>query len=384
MISNDEEKQTLSPRILLYSERNLYEREVWRCPFFEFENILLEIDSVDLLAPQRTKWYQDRLRVSLKLGNYLKAPIIDPGIVPITLDKEYDVFFTVIEKPGEALNIKAIKNLKDRCKTSVCWVAEFYAWNMKTHRSSLETLKEFDHVFFMASNYQPFNKVLPVEVTYLAAGVDTLRFCPFPNPPERSIDVLSIGRRSEKKHKALLRLAREEGLFYMYDTINDLHAYNLDDHRALVSNMAKRSRYFIVNPGKIDMPEETGGQAEFGYRYFEAAAPGTIMIGERCKNREFEKIFTWEDAVIHSPFDSEDIGDVMKELDRQPERQARIRCENVIQSLSHHDWAYRWETILRAVGLEPLPGLIKRKQRLAERAAVVQEHQLQGQTSVKR
>jgi hypothetical protein len=196
MISGKEEKQHLGPRILLYSERNLYEREVWRCPFFEFENILQEIDSVELLAPSRTKWYEDRLRVSLRLGNYLKTPIVSPGIAPIKLDKEYDVFFTVIEKPGEALNIKAIRNLKDRCKTSICWVAEFYAWNMKTHRSSLEMLKEFDHVFFMASNYQPFNKVLPVEVTYLAAGVDTLRFCPYPNPPERSIDVLSIGRRS--------------------------------------------------------------------------------------------------------------------------------------------------------------------------------------------
>jgi hypothetical protein len=240
-------------------------------------------------------------------------------------------------------------------------------------------LKEFDHVFFMASNYQPFNKVLPVEVRYLAAGVDTLRFCPYPNPPERSIDVLSIGRRSEKTHKALLRLAREEGLFYMYDTINDLHAYNLDEHRALVSNLAKRSRYFIVNPGKIDMPEETGGQAEFGYRYFEAAAPGTIMIGERCKNREFEKIFTWEDAVIRLPFDSEDIGEVMKDLDRQPERQAKIRRENIVQSLMNHDWAYRWETILKFVGLEPLPSLAERKQKLANRASIVQESQLQAQ-----
>jgi len=384
MISNKEEKQNLRPRILLYSERNLYEREVWRCPFYEFENILQEIDSVDLLAPSRTRWYEDRLRVSLRLGNYLKTPIVSPGIAPIKLDKDYDAFFTVIEKPGEALNIKAIKGLKDRCKTSICWVAEFYAWNMKTHRSSLEMLKEFDHVFFMASNYQPFNKVLPVEVRYLAAGVDTLRFCPYPNPPERCIDVLSIGRRSEKKHQALLRLAREEGLFYMYDTINDLHAYNLDEHRALVANLAKRSRYFIVNPGKIDMPEETGGQAEFGYRYFEAAAPGTIMIGERCKNREFEKMFTWEDAVINSPFDSEDIGEVMKDLDRQPERQARIRRENIVQSLLNHDWAYRWESVLKVAGLEPLSGLVKRKQKLVERAAMVQEYQTHAQPAGQR
>jgi len=384
MVSNSKERQGESPRILLYSERNLYEREVWRCPFFEFENIVLDIDSVDLLAPNRTKWYEDRLRVSLKLGNYLKSPIVDPGIAPIKLDKEYDVFFTIIEKPGEALNVKAIKNLKDRCKTSVCWVIEFYAWNMKTHQSSLEMLKEFDHVFFMAANYQPFTSVLPAEITYMPAGVDTLRWCPYPNPPERSIDVLSIGRRSEKKHKALLRLAREQGLFYMYDTINDLHAYSLDDHRALVSNMAKRSRYFLVNPGKFDMPEETGGQQEFGYRYFEAAAPGTIMIGSRCKNREFEKIFTWEDAVIESPFDSEEIGDVMKELDRQPERQARIRAENILQCLAHHDWAFRWENVLKRVGLDPLPALARRKQQLAERSALVQEAHLQGLTSGKR
>jgi hypothetical protein len=374
-----QENSGFQPRVLLFSERNLYEREVWRCGFFEFENILLDIDSVDLLAPVRTKWYEDRLRVSLKLGNFLKYPIIEPGIVPIRLNKDYDVFFTIIEKPGEALNIKAIKNMKERCKTTVCWVMEFYAWNMKTHRSSLEMLKEFDYVFFMASNYHPFKEVLPAGVSYMAGGVDALRFCPCPNPPKRSIDVLSIGRRSEKKHKSLLKLAEDEGLFYMYDTIDDLHAYDLDQHRALVSSLAKRSRYFIVNPGKFDVPEETGGQAEFGFRYFEAAAAGSIMIGERCKNREFDKIFTWEDAVIDSPYDSEEMGDVIKSLDAQPERQNRIRTENMIQCLAHHDWAYRWENVLKTVGLEPMPALQERKDNLAERIMMVEEQRMQGE-----
>ena len=148
MTTNSEQKPDAKPRILLYSERNLYEREVWRCPFYEFERILQETDAVDLLAPKRTRWYKDRLRASLKLGNYTKAALVSPGIAPIKLDKDYEVFFTVIEKPGEALNIQAIKNLKERCKTSICWVTEFYVWNMKTHRSSLEMLKEFDQVIF--------------------------------------------------------------------------------------------------------------------------------------------------------------------------------------------------------------------------------------------
>jgi hypothetical protein len=33
-----------------------------------------------------------------------------------------------------------------------------------------------------------------------------------------------------------------------------------------------------------------------------------------------------------------------------------------------HDWAYRWEIILGAVGLEPMPELFQRKERLRQLA----------------
>jgi hypothetical protein len=56
------------------------------------------------------------------------------------------------------------------------------------------------------------------------------------------------------------------------------------------------------------MPEETGGQSEFSCRYFEAAAPGIIIIGMRpAKNKEFDKIFNRRDAVIEVPFTSDEI-----------------------------------------------------------------------------
>ena len=141
----------------------------------------------------------------------------------------------------------------------------------------------------------------------------------------------------------------------------------------LVADMAQRSRYFMVNPGKIDLPAATGGQSEFGYRYFEGAAAGAILVGERARNREFDRIFSWEDAVIDVPFGSVQIGIVMQELDRQPQRQQAIRRNNMIQSLLHHDWAYRWESVLDATGLQPMPGLLARKARLANTAAQVAE-----------
>jgi hypothetical protein len=252
-------------------------------------------------------------------------------------------------------------------------MTEFWVKDMAEHKSCLEVMAQFDHVLFMFNTNEPFQKIIRGTGRYMPAGIDALRFCPYPNPPVRSIDVLSIGRRSERTHQALLRLAAENKIFYVHDTIDSLQAYDIPEHRRMMADMLKRTRYFLVNPGKINRPDETGGQVEFGYRYFEGATPGTIMVGEIPRNKEFEKIFHWEDAVIEMPFDSEDIGDIIKNLDSQPDRQTNIRRNNITQTLLHHDWVYRWEEVLNIAGLQPLPALHGRKDELRERASLVEE-----------
>ncbi len=364
--------QSPSPRILMLSQRNLYEQMVWRASFLEFEQILQQIDSVEVAAPGRRPWYRNGKRLALRLGERFKTPI-NPGVEPVKLTRDYDLFFTVCEKASELLHVQAVKGWRDRCKTSFCLLTEFWVKDMAEHKSCLEVLRQFDHVLFMFNTNEPFRKYLRGTGRYMPAGIDALRFCPYPNPPARSIDVLSIGRRSEKTHQALLRLAAEEGIFYVHDTIDGLQAYDIAQHRRMMADMLKRTRYFLVNPGKIDKLEETGGQVEFGYRYFEGAAPGTIMVGEIPQNQEFGKIFHWNDAVIEMPFDSENIGDIMQQLDRQPERQADIRRTNMTEVLLHHDWVYRWETVLQIAGLQPLPALARRKEELSRLAALVQE-----------
>jgi hypothetical protein len=374
MTPNRDNRQSQAPRVLFLSQRNLYEQEVWRASFFEFEQILQQLDSVDVVAPHRKSWYRNGKRLALRLGERFKTPI-DPGVEPVKLDKDYDVFFVVCEKASELLHVNAVKGRKDRCKTSFCLLTEFWVNQMAQHKSCLEMLSQFDHVLYMFNTYEPFQKYVRGTGRYMAAGIDALRFCPFPNPPARSIDVLSIGRRSEKTHQTLLRLAAEEGIFYVHDTIDSLSAYDIPQHRRMMADLLKRTRYFLVNPGKIDNLKETGGQVEFGYRYFEGAAPGTIMVGERPRNKVFPEIFHWDDVVIQMPFDSEDIGQIMKELDRQPERQMNIRRTNITQVLQHHDWAHRWETVLKIAGLDPLPALAARKEELQRRVAMVQGDQ---------
>lgn len=374
MISNGDDHQLHPPRVLFLSQKNLYERTVWRASFFEFEQILQQIDSVDVVAPRPKPWYRNGKRLALRLGERFKTPV-DPGVEPVKLTRDYDIFFTVCEKASELLHINSVKGWKDRCKSSFCLLTEFWVKDMAEHKSCLEVLSHFDHVLFMFNTNEPFFKFIRGTGRYMPAGIDALRFCPYPNPPTRSIDVLSIGRRSEKTHKALLRLAKEEDLFYVHDTIDSLRAYDIEQHRRMIADMTKRTRYFLVNPGKIDNPGETGGQVEFGYRYFEGAAPGTIMVGEIPRNQQFGKIFHWDDVVIQMPFDSEDIGNIIKELDRQPERQMNIRRSNITQVLQHHDWAHRWETVLEIAGLDPLPALSRRKEELNQRVALMQEEQ---------
>ena len=373
MTNSADQGERNKPRVLLFSHKNIYDQDVWRCPFREFERIIQEVDSVDVIAPKAMPSYSRRKSIAMRLGEIAPIPI-NPGIPEIRIDKEYDLFITVCEKVSELLHVKAITNLREKCKKTICWIPEFYFKDIPVYKSCIEVLKTFDYVIFMFVANEPFKAILKNHNQYLPAGIDTLNFCPYPNPPERPIDVLSIGRRAQPTHQALLRMAREERKFYVYDTIDALNAYNLEEHRLMMANMAKRSRYFIVSPGKFDRPEETGGVSEFGYRYFEAGAAGALMIGMRpFNNPEFDKIFTWPDAVIEVPFTSDAIVSAIREFDKEPERQEIARRRNVTECLLHHDWVYRWESILKTVGVQPLPALHDRKLVLQELAANVED-----------
>ncbi|NJO32169.1 MAG: hypothetical protein HC869_02655 [Rhodospirillales bacterium] len=123
-----------APRVLMFSQRNIYEREVWRCSIREFEDVVQSLDSVELTAPSPARWYQTGKRAALRLGERVRRPI-NPGIPKKVLDKDYDIFFAVCEKPSELLNVNAVRGWKDRCKTSFCWLTEFYVKNLDTHRS---------------------------------------------------------------------------------------------------------------------------------------------------------------------------------------------------------------------------------------------------------
>ncbi|NER45932.1 MAG: glycosyltransferase family 1 protein [Symploca sp. SIO1A3] len=355
-----------SARTLLLSQRQLIDH-VSYCCLYEFEDLIREIDTVDLVTP--TNSYDFSKQVFTWVKRFTRsaqfAQWITPDPNPVVLDQEYDLFFNILAGPGLFLAVDSIKNWRKKCKKAVCYIVEIWENSIPGWRPILELLKDFDHIFLGVSHAtEAVAEITGVPCSYLPPSVDTIKFCPYLPSPHRDIDVCYIGRRSAITHQVLLELAKQKKFFYYYDTAKRFHVLDPNEHRTLLANLTKRSRYLIANKANANEPHKTGKHTEIGYRFFEGAAAGAVMIGEPPATEQFNKYFDWSDAVIPIPFDAPNIGDVIAELDAQPERLEKISQDNVVNSLLRHDWVYRWRQVLEAVDIQPTPQLLDREAHL--------------------
>jgi hypothetical protein len=359
-------------RILIFSLRNIFDKDLFRCSHYEFEDIISDIDSAVLWAPAADP-STNRFKFATRLAYH--APIMfNPGIDEKLTRVKYEMFFMICAFPQDLILLNSVGKLMDICKTSVCLLDELWAREIVKNRHFLRVLAKFDRVIlYYSQTVKPLNEIIGRRCVFLPPSVDAILFCPYPDPPKRVIDIYSIGRRSEITHQHLLMMAREGNIFYVHDTIRGNQAINQKEHRELFANVAKRSRYFIVNPGLIDQPEKRGNQIEIGSRFFEGVASGAIMVGERPTSEHFDTLFDWDDAVISVPYNSRSVDKIIAALDADPERQERIRRTNIIQALTRHDCVYRWEAILKIADLEPMRGALERKTRLKELAEIVSQ-----------
>ena len=358
-------------RVLLFSVRNFWQH-VSFCQRYEFEDLIAEVDNVDLVAPRPPAERREGMivRYRNRLLGY-NRPLIDGEI---RVNKEYDLFFAVV-RPGDIKYMRPIKGLRERCRKLVCVFDELWPDDIpRLSRSDFEFMRGFDYIFSShASGTNAAKQLIQRPSQFMPAGVDALGFCPYPARPRRSIDVLSMGRCPAGLHQALLACAEQDGIFYVYDTIRDLWVRDIREHRRLLSNTIKRSRYFIAYPAKFD---EGVSHVELGNRYFDGAAGGAVLLGQGGANTPYERYFDWPDAVWSTPADGSQIAELIADLDGQPERLARIRRDGVVNILLRHDWVYRWRQILETVDLPVLHGILEREERLNQLADLVNKESL--------
>jgi hypothetical protein len=361
-------------RICMPTGRN-FTRRAFQCAFYEAQDVLSEIDDVDQIGLEPGKNFEVRESWHKRLlyHDFSKRLIfMNPGLKRVRLTQEYDLFVVMCPTYWDLLYVGAIEGWKDHCKTSVLWIDEMWVAQLPSYKYWLHALRQFDHVFIgYKGTARPLSEAIGKTCHWLPGAVDALRFTPYPNPPERLVDVYSVGRRWDGIHRALLDGSRKRGAYYVHDSfpsIAERQVYDHRQHRELFANTAKRSRYFTVAPGKINTPEETHAQIEVGYRYYEGQAAGTVMIGQSPDCDAYRELFPRADTVVPVQPDGSDVLKVLADLDSDPAHFSAMSRRNAADALLRHDWLYRWKEILRTAGIEPSARLAARERRLRELA----------------
>ncbi len=350
--------------------------------FYEFEDVISSIDSVDIIELQTALGfkYRDWLlrRLIFKPGIQQLVSNFNPGLKPVYIEKEYELILFLCMHPSDLLYLNGVKNWKDSGAVKVCVLDEFYSDTLQDYKFLLSLLENFDHIFVcLQGSVRTVQDHLQRQCHYMPCAVDTLRFTPFPSPPDRCINIFNMGNRIGQLHNILLKFTQDLNWFYYYDTIPGLlvQPTNFREHRDLIGNIAKRSEFFITYPAKLENGPAKG-QSEAGNRYYEACASGAIMIGKAPTAPSFKIDFDWDDAVIELPSAEDEIKALLIKLQEDAERIESIRRNNVAGALLRHDWSYRWQKLLEVIGMDPLPQLDKRHAKLHSYAEMAKDKKI--------
>lgn len=379
----------MSRRLLVASEYQARDRAHF-AQAYEFCRVIAECDDADVIAPGINNYlhrYAGRLlpqhdshnvqrdfnrlvngaRKMLRLKNL-------PSIEPVEVTGTYDVFLFVAWSPQSLVELARFRNWRRRCGVAILYLFELWSSTLKSDRPYLRLLQKFDYVFMLhAATVPALARTTRAHCSFLPVATDCLAAAPYPTQPARHVDIYSFGNRSEAVHQRLLELTRRRGWLYLYDSLasTDSRVKNWGEHRLLLANIIKRSRYFIAfSPAALAYAKaaKVAGEEVVAGRFFEGAAGGAIVLGAAPRCPEFDACFPWPNAVTEVSPDGSDVAEVIDRLDASPRLAEAIRRDNMIGCLRRHDWAHRWEHILSALGIDASPRLHQRIAAL-ERAA---------------
>ncbi len=344
---------TSAPEVWVLAQRGL-SSVVVRGERIEFEDLVVDLTGGDLIAPQPGIATMGLRRLSGAAGRRLRlASRFPTGMTVDDPGGECDLLVDVCSHQSDLRIVNALPNWTRRAAAKVLWLEDVDHWPAYT-----ELMSQFDLVVVSSEqSVQPVAELTGTTVRHLPFGIDALAFCPWPDRPQRFIDVMNVGRCSAVTHCALME---RPDLFWHFDTTMMAGVRDPHEHRAQYHRFAQRSRYFVVNRAKFTCADSDAGTAELGLRFFEGAAAGAVLIGDHPKTPTFDEHFGWQDSVIHQTMDALHIADVIDDLDLQPQRLEGIRRRNVSEFLSRHDWSHRFDWILDHFGLarpEPLDQL---------------------------
>ena len=289
---------THRPRIAIVSQRGL-QHHVSRSSFYEFEDLVATVEDASWVVPEWTPSGP----INRHLSRLLKWQGLElkriPRVTPLKLREHFDLMIVFCLTENDLKQLKHLQNWRAHCDQAIVWIGEMWIRKVDQFAADLRLFDNFDEIFLdFGGTADVLSRRLRRPVHFLPFGVDTQRFSPPPDAPERTIDLLSVGRRSDANHAALLDYSRRSGIHYQYDAtwLTDVHDFS--DHRRQLVHRIHRAKSFLVGPAKLNVPAQTLGQSELSARYLEGAAAGAALIGESPQAAQFTELFDWPEAIV--------------------------------------------------------------------------------------
>ena len=357
IIANDiftvERSEGPGDQILILSLREALP-EICRGLIFEHEDVLHSMFDSTLVSPRAIFSPKSLLEKGMRriLKQRSRSQWRSAAAAAGLLSKRYSMLIVCCQSLYDFEMMGGASILLEQADRSVCLVAEVWKKNIEDYRRGTETLREFTRVYNQCLlSVDSMAEQLDAPVAYNPPAVDLMRFTPAETSPEKRIDMYWMGRRAPTTHKQLLEFARSQDFFYLYDTFAPESTVDHRSHRRLIAEIIRRSRYFWTNPAKSELQQQTGGQQEIGYRFFEGAAAGAAIIGQAPNSPAWEDYFGWKDSILPFPYEADGLANYLHELEGDPERVARAGLRNGTNALRRHDWAHRWREIYRSLNI---------------------------------
>jgi hypothetical protein len=376
--------ETTGRRCLVMGTFNMDVR-AWSGVPWEFADVISRIEEVDLVAPPDRFYDKDNpnaapplaARIDAKLRRIARRHV--PRMPVTRLTQDYDLAFYICHFIYEIEELAQIRDWRGRSQKAALFLLEGWPATFAQQARTLALLDRFDHVFVLnGSSIGPLSRYTSTPISQLSTATDVLRTTPVPDHPARVVDLCCIGRNDPEVHAALLELSRERGLFYHYDVWKNQNvAAGWEQVRRWNADLIRRSRFYLVwDPAHRNARRDHAGDMQaLSTRYFEGTAGGAILLGSAPDCPEYHAAFDWPDAVI--PLAGDPAG-VLDALTADPVRCARLRAENIRQSLLRHDWAHRWRQVLHSFDLAPTPAHREREDKLVRLAGMMTPERAAG------
>src|SRR5262249_42909042 len=125
-----------------------FSRQIFRAGLHDAQRVLVNCDDVDVieLEPAATFGVNEAVLKRLIYHDVSRTlTAMCPGLKPVRLTREYDLFLVHCNFLEDAWYAGAIRGWRDHCRTSICWVDELWTSTLPHLRYWLPVLDQFDH-----------------------------------------------------------------------------------------------------------------------------------------------------------------------------------------------------------------------------------------------